>query len=348
VERSLVAVEISEPSRYRLLWTVRAFAFERARAAGELDAAARRHRDHYIELGEQVWRHMIGPGLAAWLVRARADQDNFRAALRWSLEQGHGDAALQLASALVGWWFRSGQLSEGLALLERSLALADEGSPWRPRALMGRALLGLAAGVHDAAAAAAEAVVACERAEPELLALALVFHAQTHIGEDRLDEAEAAIERARPLFASLAHPERHSCDQWLGVVRRRRGDLDSARDALVRAVEGYRQVRKPLDAGWSLVELTRVELAAGRVEEAQRWASDAVRDFRRRGDPRGLAAAFTCLGRAHAGRKEETRARLFLDEALEIARRWEYRLERDEVDAALRELDAGVAGPSRI
>ena len=348
VERSLVAVEIGEPSRYRLLWTVRTFALERARAASELEAAAERHRDHYVELGEQVWRHMIGPGLAAWLPRARAEQDNFRAALRWSLEQGHGDAALQLASALVGWWFRSGQLNEGLALLERALALAEESSPWRPRALMGRALLGPAVGVPDAAEATAAAVAACEGAESELLAFALVFRAQTQIGEDRLDEAEAAIERARPIFAALAHPERHACGQWLGVVRLRRGDLDGAREALVRAVEGYRRVRKPLDAGWSLVELAQVELAAGRVDEAERWATDAVRDFRQRGDPRGLAAAFTRLGRVHAARHDETRARLFLDEALELARRWEYQLEGDEAETALRQFDSGVAGPSRV
>jgi len=348
VEKSLVAVEIGEPSRYRLLWTVRAFALERARRTGELDAAAQRHRDHYLELGELVWRHMISPGLAEWLVRTRAEQDNFRAALRWSHEQGHGDAALQLASALVGWWFRSGQLSEGLELLERALALAEEHSPWRPRALMGMALLRLAAGDPAAAEATADAVAACEGTDPELLAFALVFRAQTHIGEDRLDDAEAAIERARALFDSLAHPERHACDQWLGVARRRRGDLDSSRDALVRAVEGYRLVRRPLDAGWSLVELTRVELAGGRVDEAERWATDAVRDFRLRGDPRGVAAAFVHLGHVHAVRRDETRARLFLEEALELARRWDYRLERDEAEKALRALDSGVAGRSRV
>jgi len=347
VEKSLVAVEIGEPSRYRLLWTVRGFALERSRAAGELDPAARRHRDHYLELGEHVWRQMIGPGLAAWLVRTRAEQDNLRAALRWSLDEGHGDAALELASALVVWWFRSGQLSEGLRLLERALEVAAADSLWRPRALLGRALLGTAAGTPDAAEATAAAVAACEGTESELLAFALVFRVQTQVSEGRLDEAEAAIERARPIIAKLAHPERHICDQWLGVVRSRRGDLDGARDALVRAVEGYREIRKPLDAGWTLVELARTELAADRVEEAERWASDAVRDFRARGDPRGLAAAFVCLGRSHAARQSGGRARVFLDEALELARRWGYRLEGDEAETALRELD-GVAGSSGV
>jgi tetratricopeptide (TPR) repeat protein len=290
---------------------------------------------------------MIGPGLAAWLVRTRAEQGNLRAALRWSLDEGHGDAALELASALVVWWFRSGQLSEGLRLLERALEVAAEDSLWRPRALLGRALLGTAAGTPDATEATAAAVAACEGTEPDLRAFALVVRAQAHVSEGRLDEAEAAIERARPILAKLAHPERPICDQLLGIVRSRRGDLDGAREALVRAVERYREIRTPLDAGWSLVELARVELAAGRVDEAERWATDAVRDFRARGDPRGLAAAFVCLGRSHTARQDGGRARVFLDEALELARRWGYRLEGDEAETALRELD-GVAGSSGV
>jgi predicted ATPase/DNA-binding SARP family transcriptional activator len=222
-DKSLLAVEVGEPSRFRLLWTVRAFALEKSRATRELEDSARRHRDHFTELGEQVWRQMIDTELAAWLVRVRRDQDNFRAALRWSLEQGHGDAALQLASALGGWWFRTGQLSEGLELLERALELADESSSWRPRGLCSRAHLRLAIGAPDAAEATATAVAACEDADPELLAFTLVFRAQTEISQGRLDDAENSIERARRIFAALAHAELHYCDEWQGIARLRRG-----------------------------------------------------------------------------------------------------------------------------
>ncbi len=340
VDKSLVAVEVGKPSRYRLLWTVRAFALERARATGEVDGAARRHRDHYLELGEHVFRHMIDSELAAWLVRVRADQDNFRVAIRWSLEQRHGDAALQLASALNGWWYRTGQLSEGLDFLERSLDLGDEGSIWRPRALAGCALLGVAAAVPNAAELAAAAVAACEEADPELHAFTLVFQAQTLVERGRLDEAEKTLERARQIFAGLAHEETLFCDQWLGVVRLRRGDLDGARTYLVRAVEGYRKIRSPLDAGWPLLDLARVELAEERLDEAEAWATDAVKDFRARNDPRGLAAAFICLGRVHSERGEVDRARLFLNEALALARRWRYPMEGADAEAALRSLEA--------
>jgi predicted ATPase/DNA-binding SARP family transcriptional activator len=321
VDKSLVSVEVGEPSRYRLLWTVRAFALARARATDELEHASRRHRDHYTAAGEQVWRHMIDSGLASWLIRVRDDEDNFRAALRWSLEHGDGEAAVQLASALAGWWFRSGQLSEGLELLKRALDVAGERSSRRPRALVGKALLSLSVGAPDAYEAAEAAVAACEETDPEFFALALVFRAQAQIGQGWLDRAEESIERARPIFHELAHPEAHYCDQLMGGLCLRRGDLEGARSYLVRAVEGYRTVRHPLDAGWPLVEVARVELAAGRLDDAEAWANHAVKDFRARGDRRGLASAFTCLGRIHAERGDGDRARLFLEEALELTSR---------------------------
>jgi len=344
VDKSLVTVEVGEPSRYRLLWTVRAFARRRARAHGELEGAARRHRDHYLDLGEQVYRHMLDEQLADWLVRMRPDRDNFQAALRWSLERGDADEAAQLASALAFWWYRTGQLSEGTVLLRRALTLVAEDSPWRPRALAMLSLFAFATGAADVAEIAPLAVEAGERAGGEPLAFALVFRAQLQITEGRLDQAVAGIERARSILASLEHPEVHSCDQLLGVVYARRGDLARARAVLTRSVEGYRKIRKPLDAGWSLVELARVELAAGRLTEAERWASDAVRDFRVRGDPRGLAASFTVLGRAHAPRDDVERARVLLDEALALARRWSYPLEGHDAESALRDL----TGSSRV
>jgi predicted ATPase len=110
--KSLVAVEPADDgTRYWLLDTVRYYAGDRLAEADGTDAARRRHAGAFLGLAERE------RGLA---VLAR-EQDNFRAALEWSL--AHGDqAGLRLVRALGDFWLASGQLQEGRDWLERALS----------------------------------------------------------------------------------------------------------------------------------------------------------------------------------------------------------------------------------
>jgi predicted Zn-dependent protease len=92
-----------------------------------------------------------------------------------------------------------------------------------------------------------------------------------------------------------------------------------------------------------LVELARVMLARGRPDEAIAPATDAVADFRRRGDPRGVAGGYLCLGRAHAALGDRRTARAMLDEALTISDRWGYAGQSREARRVLAELPAAIA-----
>ena len=171
VDASLLA---ADPPRYRLLMTVRAFARERLRGAGEEEAALERHRDAYLALAEEVGRNMANAGLGTWLPRGRQEHENFQAALRWSLDRGDGEPALEFAAWLSFYWFRSGFVKDGRALLERAMEAAGPGGPLWPRALYGRALLAHAIGTPDTLATADAAVAAADTAgDAELLALSL-------------------------------------------------------------------------------------------------------------------------------------------------------------------------------
>ena len=65
-----------------------------------------------------------------------ADQDNFRAALEWTLDENDGPAALRLCGALFGFWQLRGHLAEGRRSLAQALALPGE----QPERLRGWAL----------------------------------------------------------------------------------------------------------------------------------------------------------------------------------------------------------------
>ena len=116
--KSLVAAEPAEDgTRYRLLDTVRYYAADRLAEAGGTEAARDRHAAAFAGLAERERRRAV----------LSRDQDNFRAALEWSLSRGR-PAGLRLARGLGDFWLGRGLLQEGRGWLERALAqhLADQ------------------------------------------------------------------------------------------------------------------------------------------------------------------------------------------------------------------------------
>ena len=138
VDKSLVqADEMHGLTRYRLLETVRQYAAEHLaqRADTELGETRAAHRDYYLALVETADTHLRGPDEAAWLDRLKAEFDNIRAALAYSVaDPRSAEPGLRLAAGLR--WFcnmrgRAGEVLEALSiLLERS----DARRPTRARA----------------------------------------------------------------------------------------------------------------------------------------------------------------------------------------------------------------------
>jgi tetratricopeptide (TPR) repeat protein len=158
-----------------------------------------------------------------------------------------------------------------------------------------------------------------------------------------LDEARTAIGRGQELALAQRDEEGLAiADQQLGNLLFRAGDLDAAAEHLVRARDAMRRMRGTLDAGWVLVELAQVQLAQGRAAESLEPAGQAVADFRKRGDSRGVAGAFVCAGRAWAELGNHERARALLDAAARLSERSDYPAQREEAVKALAGLPASI------
>ena len=88
VDRSLVSAEETEEAagamRYRLLETIRAYGWERLRAAGEADRVRGRHLAWFRALAEHAEAEFHGPAQLAWFRGLRPELGNVRAALEWS------------------------------------------------------------------------------------------------------------------------------------------------------------------------------------------------------------------------------------------------------------------------
>jgi len=125
VEQSLLRRWAS--GRLGMLETIREFGLERLADSGERDKTARAHLDYFLTLAEEA--EVNGEGYAPeWLNRLDAERDNFRAAMRWALDNGQPVLALRLASALGRLWvIRAHQ--EGYGWLSEALEAADDAPP---------------------------------------------------------------------------------------------------------------------------------------------------------------------------------------------------------------------------
>jgi predicted ATPase/DNA-binding SARP family transcriptional activator/tetratricopeptide (TPR) repeat protein len=112
VSKSLAVAEpVGGQTRYRMLETIRQYATGRLADTGNSGSAQGRHAQAFLALAEQG----RDPAVLA------REQDNFRAALSWSLPQDNWTGP-RLARALGGFWLARGFLQEGQDWLERALA----------------------------------------------------------------------------------------------------------------------------------------------------------------------------------------------------------------------------------
>ncbi|MFO1303901.1 MAG: adenylate/guanylate cyclase domain-containing protein [Burkholderiales bacterium] len=125
VAKSLVAID-EDRGRYHLLETIREYAEERLRAAGDGERFRARHFDCFLELALRVEPSLVGgPLQKPALDQLEADHDNLRAALAWSLEvPERSDLALRMCATLYRFWSRRGHWQEGYAWCMKALAQA--------------------------------------------------------------------------------------------------------------------------------------------------------------------------------------------------------------------------------
>lgn len=101
VDKSLVQRAVDEPGRFFLLESARDFACACLDAAGETDAALRRHAHAVAEWFAPVQSDADRMTDAQWVRSYSPDRHNARAALAWACEQRSADDAAQLVTALA-------------------------------------------------------------------------------------------------------------------------------------------------------------------------------------------------------------------------------------------------------
>jgi predicted ATPase len=121
----VLAAAASDEERYYILETTRDYACEKLNECGLRDRLKRRYADYYLAVAEGFERRFGTMELSTWLNHVAKESRHFRAALEWSIAEGH-DAELGalLAAALETYWWH-GLEAEGRYWIETASPQID-------------------------------------------------------------------------------------------------------------------------------------------------------------------------------------------------------------------------------
>ncbi len=332
--------------RYAPLETVREYALERLRAAGEEAVVRDAHAAHFLRLAAAARRRMEGPARPAALDLVEREQDNLRAALTWAVERGDAETALRLAAELARFWVVLGRVGELRGWLGRALAMDGPSSP--PARVDALRWASAVAGDQDdpaAAVAAADRALALARVSGYRLGEAMALHAIGRAAGGRSDGATATarFEEALALFRELDEAV------WIGVTLRSlgraaaaRGDRELAAAHHREALAIWERLRHPWGVPAALRDLADLAMLEGNATAAWPLYRESLEWWRRLREPFHVERCLAGLARVALARGQAGHAARLLGaaaaqrEALGIVPSADARAEDERAAAAAR------------
>ena len=289
VDVSLVRIldDTSGEPRIDLLQTVRAFAREQLRAAGEWESAGRRHAQYFLELLKDLTPRLRRPEYLAARDRMETELDNVRAALEWSLpadgSHGEGDVTLgfRLCHEMVWFWYACGYPDEGRRWLERATGRVSEDGPDEVAVLHGLAIILLQQGESRTAQRLLIRCLNFWRARDDDRKIAMELNSLGVAYRTTGDH-----EKARPLFEEGIRRAQRGGDKDrlaalmcnFGILEIDVGSPGVAVDLLGRAVALDRELGDSWAEACDRVNLAMARLQAGQVDQADQELRDVSQD----------------------------------------------------------------------
>jgi predicted ATPase/DNA-binding SARP family transcriptional activator len=320
VDKSLVQAEHAEgTARYRLLETIRQFADQRLREAGEREVQVRAHRDWYV-----AFAAAHDPELAVGVVNDTpqaldVEHDNLRAALSSGLADDPPEA-LRLAVSLWGFWLARGHFAEGSRWLEAALTAAPARAPLHARALLATTALQVRRGAFSAREldlGLEAAAILRDAGDDHALAQCLPLIGLLAWIEDADWEGSARlVEEGRALAASLgAIGLVANATDVRGVIALVRGAVHEAERSFTETLDLLDPLPADLPPFYSVVT-PGWYLEPGDAGRPRMPFTETVLVYRRVGAPQ--AVAYTLSNLAHAVRQagETARARALVEQSV--------------------------------
>jgi predicted ATPase/class 3 adenylate cyclase len=271
-DKSLVQADVTSSSqRYRLLAPLREYGRERLDGASETASLARRHAEYFCASADRAYVEWDTDPSPDWLGRLRPELDNFRTALKWSLDEKNDvELGALMAASLCPMFMRLSLLYEGMEWCRRALDSGGALVPMKARLYYGLSMLQHNQGEGSGALTSArQAVELYEAASDERGLVRALSQVAQHLPivnayEEALPVAEEALEHARGL----------NDDRLLaGTLQRcarvfKPSEIAQARRRFAESVDIFRSLDRGEETARALVWWANAEADAGEFKTA--------------------------------------------------------------------------------
>jgi non-specific serine/threonine protein kinase len=224
----------TEVGRYRLLETVRQYAWDHLMATEESATVRRRHRDYFTDFAAEARIKMVGSGQFEWSQQLEIEHDNLRSAIAWCRDDPESlEAGLRLTTILAWFWVTHGYLKEGRQHLAEILAL-DSRSRTKARgtALLNAAMLACEMADYAAAQSLCEECLGIRRELGDRVGIVETLTSLGLVEHERGDHATALAYLEERLVMQQEVGDRQDTANtiyWMGRIAEAQGDLAKAR-----------------------------------------------------------------------------------------------------------------------
>jgi predicted ATPase/transcriptional regulator with XRE-family HTH domain len=335
VDKSLVTAEpLGGETRYRMLETIREYALEKLREAGEVEAVRGRHYRCFFLAASSVDNTSVRRHRE--FDRLEVEHDNLRAALGWVLDRDESEMALAFCNALAPFWGNRGHWTEGRMWHGRAIAASRRAQAGQEVSREHRSRYGKALDSYGFMAAEQGDYVVAQEALEEALAVARELDDKADVATvlDSLgtlahfrDDAQAA---RRHWEESLAlwreYGDKNDVAEGLRMLAmgaRERGDYGESESLSRESVATHRELGNKLGLAAALDNLVWLAMIAGDYAAGQAFVDESLALRQEANSTAWLPLSFTQFGYLAWRRGDLPAARESLQQALALYRRME-------------------------
>jgi len=322
-DKNLIITEEHEgATRYRMLETIRQYAFDRLRETGEEAKWRNGHFECYLALAEDSFKPMRGREQREWLDRIAREIDNCRAALGWATDQKLS-AAFRMVPENYRSWVRRVHVAEArewftrlLDAIPRHQAKLDRG-----RVLRALAQLALRQGDLEEAERLYRECVALFREldDPRGPLYLQIMLALLKMVRGQYSDAEPLLENCADLACALGETFLVAVTLGnLAVVVHARGDADRAASLFEESLKLARDVGDVFLESHILSYKGRAELSDSDLVSAERTFAESLAIARELADSFATMWALERFAELAAARHAHERAATVLGAAARL------------------------------